>query len=237
MEVDVLVIGQGICGTLLSWFLHKEGVSFVVMDEGSEGAASKVAAGVINPVTGRRYVTSWMAEELLDFAQMTYLEIGTALGQKIFHPKSVIDFFPSAQMRNAFVDRISENDTFVHAFPEQDLFNPYFNYEFGSGEIRPAYTVHMQPLLALWRKKLDEQQRLRQERFSLEDLQLKEEGIQYNAITAKKIIFCNGIEAAGYPWFSLLPFSSNKGEALIVACQDLPRQHIYKKGLLLVPLP
>src|SRR5215211_7210435 len=100
MQVDVLVIGQGICGTLLSWFLYKEGKTILVMDDAVENTSSSVAAGVINPVTGRRYVTSWMAEELLQFAELTYNDIGNYLGKKVFHPKSIIDFFPTPQMRN-----------------------------------------------------------------------------------------------------------------------------------------
>ena len=30
MHVDILIIGQGICGTMLSWFLHKAGKSFLI---------------------------------------------------------------------------------------------------------------------------------------------------------------------------------------------------------------
>ena len=236
MQADVLIVGQGICGTLLSWFLHQEGKTFLVIDDGAETTSSKVAAGVINPVTGRRYVTSWMADELLDFAQMAYDQIGHTLGNKILHPKSIIDFFPSPQMRNAFVDRISENDTYLHAYPDQNLFNPTFKYEFGCGEIKPAFTVYMQVLLTAWRKRLKENECLREETFSTEALSVKTDSIQYNDITAQKIVFCDGVSGAGNPWFSLLPFSLNKGEALLLTCEGLSTERIYKKGMLLVPL-
>lgn len=236
MQADVLIIGQGICGTLLSWFLHQEGKSFLVIDNGAEDSSSKVAAGVINPVTGRRYVTSWMAEELLDFAQLAYDRISHSLEKKILHSKSIIDFFPSPQMRNAFVDRISENDTYLHAYPDQNLFNPTFNHEFGCGEIKPAFTLHMQVLLAEWRKRLKENEWLREETFTTEALIVKSDSIQYNDITAQKIVFCDGVCGASNPWFSLLPFSSNKGEALLLTCEELNPAHIYKKGMLLVPL-
>ena len=68
MQVDFLIVGQGICGTMLSWYLHKEGKTFLVIDEEKPNSSSRVAAGVINPVTGRRYAYSWMIEDLIPFA-------------------------------------------------------------------------------------------------------------------------------------------------------------------------
>lgn len=237
MDVDVLIIGQGICGTMLSWALQKEGKTVFVLDDPTENIASKAAAGVINPVTGRRYVTTWMAEELLDFAKSTYSEIGNSLDAILFHPRSIIDFFPTPQMRNAFVDRISENDTYLHSYPDQNLFNPVFNYDFGCGEISPAYTVPLQTLLSLWRKELVNKERIREETFVDKELKVESDGVQYDDITATKIVFCDGIASSSNAWFSLLPFSANKGEALLVRCEDLNRGHIFKKGMLLVPLP
>lgn len=237
MQVDVLIIGQGICGTMLSWFLQKEGKSFFVIDEAAASAASRVAAGIINPVTGRRYHTTWLAEELHTFALATYNELGTYLAKPLIHPYSIIDFFPTAQMRNTFVDRISENDTYLHPYPDQNSFNSHFNYDFGCGEIKPAYTVDLQTLLPAWRNKLVEQNRVSDERFSLENLQVMEDGVTYGSVSAKKIVFCDGMASADNPWFSLLPFSGSKGEALIIACEGLTREHIFKRGMLLVPLP
>jgi len=237
MQVDVLIIGQGISGTMLSWFLQKEGKTFLVIDDAAQNTPSRIAAGVINPSTGRRYVTTWMAEEMLDFASRIYKEMGDWLNTPLLYPKSIIDFFPSPQMRNAFVDRVTEDDTYLHAFPDQNLFNPFFNYDFGCGEIKPAFTVHMSLLLKKWREELLQQNQLQEANFELTALQIKEDGIAYNGITAQSIIFCDGIAAANSSWFSLLPFSANKGEALIIECPDLSKDHIFKKGMLLVPLP
>ncbi|MDQ3278158.1 MAG: FAD-binding oxidoreductase [Bacteroidota bacterium] len=236
MDVDVLIVGQGICGTMLSWFLQKEGSSFFVIDAPADSTASKVAAGVINPVTGRRYSITWMVEDLLPFALSTYKEISEFLSLPLLYARSIIDFFPTPQMRNAFVDRISENDTYLHAYPDQNLFNPEFNYDFGCGEIRPAYTADIQILLSTWRKRLQDQRLLSEEQLVAEDLQVEKDGIRYGSVTAKKIVFCDGITSSKSPWFSLLPFSGSKGEALIVECKGLNREHIFKRGMLLVPL-
>lgn len=236
MQVDVLIVGQGICGTLLSWFLHREGKTVMVVDSGLENSSSKVAAGVINPVTGRRYTTSWMADALMDFAGGTYKSIGEELGTPLLHPKNIIDFFPTPQMRNTFIERLTENDTYLHAYPDQNCFNPFFQYDFGCGEIRPAFTLHMQVLLSLWQKTLKRRGQLRTELFQPKDIQHKDDAVHYHDIVAQKMVFCEGTAGTSNPWFSLLPFSSNKGEALILECDSLDQRHIYKKGMFLVPL-
>jgi len=236
MQVDVLIIGQGICGTMLSWFLHKEGKSFVVIDKEKENTASKVAAGIINPVTGRRYVYTWMIDEVMPFAEQVYNELGMYFDTKYIFHKSIIDFFPSAQMRDAFTTRITENDTYLHSYPDQNHFNPFFNYDFGCGEIKPASIVNIQLLLADWRKRLIQLQALMEEEFVLQELKIEQGFITYQNITAQKIVFCDGISGFQNPWFKALPFSPNKGEALIIECSDLPNEHLFKKGLMLVPL-
>lgn len=237
MQVDYLVVGQGISGTMLSWFLHKEGKKILVLDDNNKNASSKVAAGVINPVTGRRYAYTWMIDEIMPFAVQCYLEMGKYFDTQFVFQKSVIDFFPSPQMRNAFIDRLTEDDTYLHPYPDQNNFNQYFNYDFGCGEINPAYTVHLQLLIASWKKKLQELNALKEEKFNVNDLKIEKDFISYQNITAQKIIFCDGTDGVNNPWFQMLPYAPNKGEAIIIECNELTTEHIFKKSLALVPLP
>ena len=237
MEVDYLIVGQGICGTMLSWYLFKEGKTFLVFDDNNENSSSKIAAGIINPVTGRRYAYTWMIDEVMPFAIQSYEDIGNYLDIRLAYPKSIIDFFPSPQMLNAFVDRLQENDTYLHSFPDQNHFNQYFNYDFGCGEIRPAFTVHLQLLLSAWRNKLFELNSIREVKFEVGKLDAGKDFICYDDVTAQKIIFCDGTDGAQNPWFRMLPYAPNKGEAVIIECKDLTNEHIFKKGLVLAPLP
>jgi glycine/D-amino acid oxidase-like deaminating enzyme len=235
--VDYLIIGQGISGTMLSWFLHKEGKSFIVLDEEQEASASRTAAGIINPVTGRRYVYTWMIDEVMPFAVQSYKELSEHLDSKFVFEKSIIDFFPSPDMRTAFVQSIDRNDTYLHAFPDQNHFNQYFHHEFGCGKIHPAYLVNVQVLMASWKKHLLERDSIRNERFNPDHLDVKDDSVTYQDITAQKIIFCDGIAGLQYPWFRLLPFAPNKGEALIIHSEELTNEHIFKNRLILAPLP
>ncbi len=236
MDIDYLIIGQGISGTWLSYYLQKGKRSFLVIDNNFPNSPSRIAAGIINPVTGRRHVTVWMAEEILPFAWDAYKEIGNKLGIKAISQKNIIDFFPSPQMRLSFLNRIEEDNTHVNNYPEQNHFTPLFNYEFGCGEINPVYVAHLETLLPAWRLQLKLNNQVLNEEFEIKDLKVSRGKIQYKDINASAIIFCDGNRSADNPYFKQLPFAPNKGEALLIEIPDLPQDKIYKKGMLLAPL-
>jgi glycine/D-amino acid oxidase-like deaminating enzyme len=237
MAPRYLLVGQGLSGTLLSWFLYREGIPFLLIDEARPHTASHTAAGVINPVTGRRYHQSWMIDTIMPFAISTYHEMEQALQTKLVHEKTIIDFFPTPEARNLFVEKIGAGEAYLHAYPEQNDFNPYFQYEFGCGEIRPAYAIHVARLLSTWRNQLQEKGLLREEAFDTAALEVNRDGARYADLSVEKIIFCEGTAALANPWFERLPFAPNKGEALVVELEGPLYGHIYKKGMMLVPLP
>lgn len=236
MQIEYLIIGQGISGTWLSYYLQKENKSFLVIDNNKANSPSRIAAGIINPVTGRRHVEVWMANDIIPFAHNEYSQLGKELGITTISQKNIIDFFPSPQMRISFFQRIEEKANYVSDYKDQDHFSNHFNYDFGCGEINPVYTVHLDLLLPAWRKKLKEKNQLLEEEFEINHLKISDNKIQYKKITADKIIFCDGVGSAENPYFNLLPFAPNKGEVLLVEIPDLPTTNIYKKGMMLAPL-
>ncbi|RPD49164.1 NAD(P)/FAD-dependent oxidoreductase [Paracnuella aquatica] len=234
MQVDYLIIGQGIAGTMLSWALHRAGKSFLVLDEAAPITSSRVAAGIINPVTGRRFVRSWMIEELLPFARTTYSEMETFLQVQVVRHLDMIRFFPNSESRDLFVTRITEDDTYLHTYPDQNHFNNFFNYHYGCGQVRPAFCVDLQLLMQAWRAAMP--QHFRDHRFNPEALTVQPDGVRYEDIDAQKIIFCEGHQGEANKWFRALPFSANKGEALFIECAGLEDKHIFKQSHLLAPL-
>ena len=71
-------------------------------------------------------------------------------------------------------------------------------------------------------------------KFNIADLQITNEGVLWKGIQAKRIVFCDGIGSMENPYFKMLPFAPNKGEALIVEIKDLPNEAIYKHNLTIV---
>lgn len=61
---DAVVIGAGIAGTTLALYLLKSGRRVLLIGDRAEGS-SHVAAGIMNPITGRKFALSWNYPELL----------------------------------------------------------------------------------------------------------------------------------------------------------------------------
>lgn len=235
MHTEFLIIGQGISGTFLGWNLQKANRSFITIDNGDHQSASRVAAGIINPVTGRRIVKTWMIDELLPFALQQYQLLGDELGIVAVTQKNTIDFFPSPQMLIAFRERIKEDTTYLSLPDDTTQYRSLFNYDFGYGEITPCYAVNLYELLPAWRKKQLLLNRLMEEDFNIDQLIISD-SIQYKDITADKIIFCDGIQTAENPFFKKLPFAINKGEALLIEADGIPANRVFKKALHLIPV-
>ena len=234
-ELDVLIIGQGLAGTWLSWWLQQAGLRFQIIDQSNAQSASMRAAGLINPVTGRRMVTTWMIDELLPFADSSYKEMGKFLDMPVAEPTRVIDFFPSPQMLLAFQKRQSEDSTYLLPGENSEQFSDSFRYDFGWGSIQPCMLVNVEKLLKGWRDWLKTKDLIIESGFDPIMLEYDSTCIRYADIHARYIIFCDGISSSRSAFFEKLPFAPNKGEGMLVEIDGLPTDTVYKKGMSLVP--
>jgi glycine/D-amino acid oxidase-like deaminating enzyme len=234
-EIEVLVVGQGLAGTWLSWWLHHSGISFKVLDRPDPDSASKRAAGLINPVTGRRLVKTWMIEEIMPFAVNSYRQFGGLMDETFLEETSVIDFFPTVQMLQSFQKRFDEDPTYLASGNDPLKYTEWFRYDLGWGAVQPSYVVRVEKLLNSWNGWLKKRNLIMESVFDRAKLQIRKNGIDYEGMSARHIIFCDGKTSSQNPEFGNLPFALNKGEGLLVEIKGLPPGLVFKKGLTLVP--
>jgi glycine/D-amino acid oxidase-like deaminating enzyme len=235
METDTLIVGQGLCGTWLSFWLQEAGVSFLVLDELNANSASKVASGIINPVTGRRMVKTWLADTLLPFAENSYKKIGGIVGAELIVLTDMLDFFSAPDRRLDFEKRAQQFESFLNWPAEEHDWLSQFNYPFGYGIISPVYQVAIQTMLLKWRTELMKRDCLLQGKYEPAYLIINKETIEYKDIRARRIIFCEGAAVMQHHFFNALPFAINKGEALIISVPGLSAEHLYKKTNVIAP--
>jgi glycine/D-amino acid oxidase-like deaminating enzyme len=263
-KTELLIVGQGICGTFLSLELERAGISHLIVDERRPFSASRAAAGLINPVTGRRIVTTWMIDELLPFAADAYGRLREPLGSSFFEPATVTDFFATAQMRLAFLRRLEEGGGYLRLPEDEHAWDDCFYGDLGHGVIDPCFLVDVPGLLDAARARMAAKGILREERLEVGDLvvgggdvvvpggapvsgrmlagdEFSPGRVRWRDIEAERIVFCDGVSSFENPFFSRLPFAPNKGEVLIVAIDGLADAaraiggRVFKKGLSIVP--
>lgn len=232
-----LIVGQGIAGTLLAYFLLQKKHPFKVVDVPLSGSTSNIAAGVINPITGRRMVKSWKFDELSSFAKTTYLNIGQFLGVDLFREMNILRALPTTFDENEW-DRRS-------AFPENRLFFnktvDLGNYEdkipdIAYGEIKGSAKVDLPLLIQKFRAYLISNNHILEEKFSFEKLEFNSDSTFYKGVNFDKIIFCEGFLAVNNPFFNYLPFSLSKGELLLVRMKGFQVDKMLKNKIYIVPV-
>lgn len=234
VDTDYLIIGQGISGTFLSHYLIEAGKSVIVLDKYKPDTASRVASGVINPVTGRRIVPTWMIDTLMPFAQKAYEDISEVISDNVADVVPILTFHTTEHMSSAWHERMSEGDDYLEVMDSNEQWQQYFNYYHGIGVTQPAMVIRLNKLLEKWRAYLLHKKALREEKFEVQKLNVTDIGIEYEDINAQRVIFCDGVEGIESPYFKNLPFAPSKGEAIIVEIKGLPESYIYKHGTNLV---
>ncbi len=232
-QVEFIIIGQGICGTFLSYYLHKAEKKILVYDDAKPYTASKVASGVINPVTGRRIVKTWMIDDVMPFAVNAYQALEKELEIALIQQSNILDFHTTTQMQLAFDERLPQEVQYLKKVQNPQHWQQYFNYPFGIGETNPCWLIDINTLLVEWRKRLKQNNQLIESNFNIQYL-TKNEQLETN--NQKPIIlFCDGVSGFNNLYFNMLPYTKMKGEALIVSIPNLPRTNMYKHGLNIVP--
>jgi hypothetical protein len=230
-DYDVIIVGQGIAGTWLSYYLLQQQQRVLVIDDAQANAASRVASGVINPVTGRQVVTTWLADTLLPHVHHAYTALGDLLNIPILNDKGIVAFPPSLQMKTAYEQKFTAEPNYVTAVSIPDTYASWFHFQYGAVQIQPAFLLHLPAMLTGWRTYLDSQNALLPAAFHENDLLLTANGIQYQTYKAKYLIYANGVATGNSKYWQSLPFSYNKGEALIVSIPALTQERIFKFGI------
>ena len=233
-KVDYLIVGQGLVGTWLSYYALLAGKTCMVVNDSHTASASQVASGVINPVTGRRIVQTWMIDTFLPFALKAYSDLSTQLNATIIKEAPVVLIHPSLQMLESFEYRYANDNVFLKKNTAAD-FEDFMHTPFGTGQIDQTVWIDLNLMIAGWRQHLIKHQQFFETKFDIVDLQMTSEGVLWNGIQANRILFSDGIGSIQNPYFNMLPFAPNKGEALIVEINNLPNQAIYKNNLSIVP--
>ncbi|WP_020527484.1 NAD(P)/FAD-dependent oxidoreductase [Flexithrix dorotheae] len=238
MELDYLIIGQGIAGTILSHTFIQNGKKVMVVDNGKKHISSRIAAGIFNPITGRKMVKTWYGDHLFPFFHQFYPEFENFLDCSFFHQLKVYHPFDTQEKQNDWLAAMGEPkfQDYVGGFEDGKEYQGIVKGDFGGMKVHQAGYVDISLMLDEYRKWLDKNNFLIAEEFSEREMSFEEDFIQWKDFSAKKVIFCDGTGSTKSSFFHWLPFRPVKGELLVVKLASEPICEIISRGCWVLPV-
>ncbi len=231
--IDVLVVGQGLAGSLLAWELLERGVRVQVVD-GGEAATSRTAAGLINPVTGRHLTLEADAAVLLAAARARYQGLEARFGRRLFHPRPMLRLLRTAAEQRAWEKRRLEPA--YRPYLEPAALPPGIVAPRGGLRQQHAGFLDTNALLDTLGDHFAALGLVHRRRLDYGELEPAEEGVRWRGLVTRWVVFCEGWRALDNPWFGHLPLRPVKGEILTLASAEPLPEAIINAGRWLVPL-
>ncbi len=215
---SVHVVGFGLAGALLAWELRKLDVHVTIEDLGESETSSRVAAGMITPITGRRLKPTWRGAELFDVAHSMYAEIEAAHGIQLWQDWTLRRVFREEIMREWFHERLQRGEYEPLAINEiLPGVHDGVEYPHGGFSHDGVATINIPLMIETVRK-------------TFEKTALRSSG------NVDITVHCTGYRAHTDELWSWLPIEPSKGEILDVAIPGLHLDHVLTNGTWLLPI-
>ncbi|MBK9254155.1 MAG: FAD-binding oxidoreductase [Saprospiraceae bacterium] len=238
IQVDYIIVGQGIAGTIIAYLLKKRQKKILVIDNNHEGSASMVAAGIVNPITGKKFVKSWRSDELLPLAKSLYRDMEKDLDIEFLNVRTIIRVLRNPEEENSWFARTGdpEYQQYMSDFADVSNFENKIRPFYGYGEVNNGFQVNIGELVKAWRVHLQKTEEYLSENFDHNKLQIIEETYLYKSIRTTQVIFCEGYKGEQNPFFPSERFAPSKGEALIVRIPGADFEKMIKDKVFIVRL-
>lgn len=237
-DYDFIIVGMGLAGVTLTEHLLREGKSVYAFQEPSGKSSSRIAAGLYNPITGRKMTKTWKADVLFPYLLNYYQD---------FEHKTGVNFLTDIEIYRPFISTEEQNEWSARSADEAYL--PYVNevyYKnrnvkandaFGGISLKRAGFVDTNKFLDAAGNYFKENQKFQMEEREFDESGLKfvDDSVEYENLKAGKIIFCNGIKLMNSNLFGWLPFSPVKGEILEIE-SELFSDIIINRGVFVLPI-
>jgi len=224
LDDRVLIVGQGLAGTALGLELEAAGVPFVIASEGHACAASRAAAGLVNPISGQRFVKVWRVDELLPEAERWYRAVGARLGVKLWHPLRLRRLYANATEAARAMRK-----------HERGELAPYASLGDGGVEIHGAAWVDLPALLECAAQRWRECGVLREASVTRAELRVGERGAAWRGEEFSAVVLCTGAGELARSWFPELSWEAAKGEILHVRGAELATDEAVSRGTWVLP--
>jgi glycine oxidase len=233
---SVLILGGGLAGCTLAVQLIKRGIHVTLISDSHKTSATRVAAGVFNPVVLKRLTLTGQASLALKKAHEFYAGFQQETGAPFHFRYPMIRIFDTAGESNDFL-RLTHNPGFSEHIGEYNEPLPsIIHAPFGCGIVRTAGRLDTQLYLDTCYQYINRHGNVTDENFSEKNISETSSGPAYNGKTYDAIVFTQGFWVHESEMWSMLRFKSVSGEVLDVKIPGLPENATWHVGVYATPL-
>jgi len=237
-QFDFIIIGQGLAGSLLAWRLIAQDKKVLLVDSCLQQTTSRTAAGLVNPVTGKRLVKSDNIEDYLCSAKKLYSSLSNYFNEDFFFEKPQLKLFRSEDDILQWKKRAKDpayNAFIGERFKASDKGFLQAGSLGGFIQKQCAYLSTVS-LLDNLRQFFIQKDSFIKAQFNPNELHIARNHIEWREYKAAKLIFCDGHQLQNNPWFSSLPLQPVQGEILTMETDQHLPEEIIQFGKWLLPL-
>jgi glycine/D-amino acid oxidase-like deaminating enzyme len=234
-KLDVLIVGQGLAGSLLAFELEKSNISFDIISDPNKNKASAVAAGMINPLVFRRLTKSYMIDDLWPVLEESYGQIERTLNEKFLFKKDILKPL-SIQEKQLWLDR--KNETGFSTYIRDVVVMPGIEHIAeapGYGIVSGAGYLKAKQFLVKAAQYFRKKGYLIENAFSFDKFN-PDAPLGIKNTIYKSIVFCEGHFAKQNPFFQFVKLEPTKGEVLQLHIPGLSEKYILNKKVFLLPV-
>jgi glycine oxidase len=233
MKVDYIIVGQGLAGSSLAVQLLRRNKTIVVFDNPAANNSSRIAAGLFNPVTGKKMVKTWLANTLFPYLNTFYTNLEKETGQSFFHPLPLYRPFLSIEEQNEWMIR-SADESFTPYVEKvlTDAFVRQVDNACGGLLLKQCGFLDTQKYIRAVGILIGQNGALIKEIVEPSEITFDSDSVSYKNYKASRLIWCNGVHKS--LWFDWLPVHALKGEILTIQ-SSLPKGVIINRGVYMVP--
>jgi glycine oxidase len=213
--LDTVIVGFGLAGATLAWRLVDAGQSVLVIDPGDAVTSSRIAAGLVTPITGKQLTLSATYEAEHAAAVAFYRDVEARTGVSILADRTAIRVFSHETERAKWNARLLTPQYSAHSAPLPARTRLASDQAFAMRAAQVdtwAYLEASEKVLPLLRARLDWRR----------DVQFDSDGVNVLGRRARRIVSAEGFAAQRNPYFTWVPFRAAKGEILTLR---LPATH------------
>lgn len=232
MEFHSFIVGQGIAGSTLALSFAEKGLSVKVFDSPASNTSSKVAAGIFNPITGKRQALTWNAVTFFPFLSQFYHRWQVEWGASLLHELPILRLFGSVSDVNTWSGKEFDEawKPFVGKPSMLHLDSNKFISDYEALHVVGGGWLDVNLFMAHTRNYLEARGGYEERRIELPEIRYKDGHYYIGSDSAAHIIFCNGLAMD-----DTLSFTPMKGEILTISCPELGDDAIYIGGCFLTP--